>query len=635
MSKFINNTSGTDKTYAGQFVPDGGYYQIPVNLEIEFAEEDLLIQDLATPGSGIVMSDDGLTDLSGGPSDQINFLKGVLTPRSTIVDANGNAVSIVQGPQGDPGLDGQPGVSGFGIYAFSKTQADGTISKARGVNVTKVGTGSYDYTFTTPAPDADYAVEGTIFNLPTNTDTNVFVNNPTVNGFNITIGQGDNGTSLDTLMDEEHSIVVLGDAGPGGITNVYDIAIANGFVGTEQDFIDSLVGPAGADGADGATGATGPQGPPGDSAIRISSNDTTVGFIEDKFVAGSNKIAITVLNDGADEDLSFDVQPGNIGTSELNNDANFIDSAGAPVQPGDIANFETSTQLDSRDLNNRSRTNHTGTQTASTISDFAAAVAANEATTSLAFNAGTNILSYTDEDGTVTNIDLSLYLDDTNLSRITGGVLNSITGICTFTRDDLTTFDVDFSSLNDQAFINAAIATHETTIGNHDNVDLTGLATGDVLRYDGTNFTPIFLRPFKDFVQNLTPSGTQGTAFITQTTLSVNVPRTGNYKLDWSFVWSVNTTGSDFQFRVLQDGATQLYEQRDEPQDAGGTGITVDNLTGGTFNTGTDQKHVGSGFYILENLSAGAHTFEFQLANSVADTEAAIHQLSATIEEWI
>ena len=51
------------------------------------------------------------------------------------------------------------------------------------------------------------------------------------------------------------------------------------------------------------------------------------------------------------------------------------------------------------------RANHTGTQTASTISDFLSAVQSNETTTSLSLSGST--LSYVDEDGVTTNIDLS------------------------------------------------------------------------------------------------------------------------------------------------------------------------------------------------------------------------------------
>ena len=59
-----------------------------------------------------------------------------------------------------------------------------------------------------------------------------------------------------------------------------------------------------------------------------------------------------------------------------------------------------------------------------------------------------NTLRYTDETGTTTDIDLSLYLDDTNLSRLTSGSLDA-NGTATFTRDDNSTFTVDFSQFFD------------------------------------------------------------------------------------------------------------------------------------------------------------------------------------------
>lgn len=110
-------------------------------------------------------------------------------------------------------------------------------------------------------------------------------------------------------------------------------------------------------------------------------------------------------------------------------------------------NLETTTQLDARDGENRDRANHTGTQLASTISDFTTAVQSAETITTLGLVA--NVLKYTDEAGVETDLDLSLYLDDTNLARLVGGTLDGATGIATFTRDDATTFTVDMSSLLD------------------------------------------------------------------------------------------------------------------------------------------------------------------------------------------
>jgi hypothetical protein len=84
-----------------------------------------------------------------------------------------------------------------------------------------------------------------------------------------------------------------------------------------------------------------------------------------------------------------------------------------------------------------------------------------ETTTSLSINA--NVLTYTDEDGVDTDIDLSLYLDDTNLSRITNGVYDRFSGLATFTRDDDTTFTVDFNDLFSNSF-NLNVAADDSTL---------------------------------------------------------------------------------------------------------------------------------------------------------------------------
>ena len=94
-----------------------------------------------------------------------------------------------------------------------------------------------------------------------------------------------------------------------------------------------------------------------------------------------------------------------------------------------------------------------------------------ETTTSIA-KVGNN-LEYTDEDGTVTTIDLTPYLDDTNLSRLVSGEMNPDSYIATFTRDDASSFDIDFSPLLDTGL----------------DGDLTGSVFGDdsTLLVDGIN----------------------------------------------------------------------------------------------------------------------------------------------------
>ena len=199
------------------------------------------------------------------------------------------------------------------------------------------------------------------------------------------------------------------------------------------------------------------------------------------------------------------------------------------------------------------RANHTGTQLASTISDFNAAVQAAETQTTLTVQPG-NILRYIGEDGTNQDVDLNPYLDDTNLARIVSGTLDTGTGILTVTRDDSSTFTIDLSALLDnqnasevpvtpvgnltstdaqgalvelqgdidslntttgslqsqitandgdiltlqsqQTVQDAAIALNtakvsaDGSVGTHNDVDITGVQTGDQLEWNGSQFIP-------------------------------------------------------------------------------------------------------------------------------------------------
>ena len=58
-----------------------------------------------------------------------------------------------------------------------------------------------------------------------------------------------------------------------------------------------------------------------------------------------------------------------------------------------------------------------------------------------------------------------MYLDDTNLARLTSGSINSSTGVATFTRDDNTTFDIDMSAFLDGITVNNTLTSTSTTEG--------------------------------------------------------------------------------------------------------------------------------------------------------------------------
>lgn len=64
------------------------------------------------------------------------------------------------------------------------------------------------------------------------------------------------GTEIEWLASLEGA---PGDAGADG-ASAYEVAVANGFVGTEAEWLDSLVGASGVDGDDGSPGADGADG---------------------------------------------------------------------------------------------------------------------------------------------------------------------------------------------------------------------------------------------------------------------------------------------------------------------------------------------------------------------------------------
>ena len=101
----------------------------------------------------------------------------------------------------------------------------------------------------------------------------------------------------------------------------------------------------------------------------------------------------------------------------------------------------------------------------SKLDGIEAGAQANVAETVTSISLAANTLTYTDENGADTDIDLSLYLDDTNLARLTSGSINGSTGIATFTRDDASTFTVDMSAFLDAITLNDTLTSTSVTEG--------------------------------------------------------------------------------------------------------------------------------------------------------------------------
>lgn len=130
----------------------------------------------------------------------------------------------------------QLGVSNS-FYAFSKTSSTGVQLNGFKLNVSFVSTGVYDYTFDQPLLNSNYAVSAQPFN--TVTDTNAQISNITTNGFRVTIGVGDNGTSPDTPTNTQHSVVVFGVPISGNTIPSVGISDFTGYTATTQSQINS------------------------------------------------------------------------------------------------------------------------------------------------------------------------------------------------------------------------------------------------------------------------------------------------------------------------------------------------------------------------------------------------------------
>ena len=259
-------------------------------------------------------------------------------------------------------------------------------------------------------------------------------------------------------------------------------------------------------------------------------------------------------------------------------------------------------------------TDEDGTSTDINLAGF------NETLTSLSI--ASNILTYTDEDGTETDIDLSLYLDDTNLARLTSGTLDGATGIATFTRDDATTFTVDFSDLLDDTDTDTTydLSTKNNATAGID-LDLTAGGDGsgtDTVTFKGANAVTVTQASnvvtidvpngVNDFVDGATFNTANG-----ELTLSVGnqsdvvVDLDGRYLQSYSetdTLDSVATRGNttDQSIKIGEDGGTPDTELHV----VGAITIEGDTAVSGTLTNVAISQNINSD---LTSYSAGQDSF--------------------------
>lgn len=209
-------------------------------------------------------------------------------------------------------------------------------------------------------------------------------------------------------------------------------------------------------------------------------------------------------------------------------------------------------------------------------------------------------LVFTDSTGSVNDIDLSWAVDDTNLARLTSGSLDSETGIATFTRDDASTFTVNFSALFDDTnnYVDSASFSGGTlTLGRNGTLnDITVSLDGRYL----TSYTET------STLSEVTARGAVTTDTVGVGGIEISNPNTSTKGgLDYT---SSATNGSNHVITFTGRTAkilVSVYDTRDNSIHATELLVTTDN----TDVYITEYATVISGVSLIEGITATVSNF--------------------------
>lgn len=157
---------------------------------------------------------------------------------------------------------------------------------------------------------------------------------------------------------------------------------------------------------------------------------------------------------------------------------------------------------------------------------------------------------------------------------------------------------------------NTAKVSADGSIDTHSDVNLGSIAEGQLLRWSGGQLVPFTLPEIpvrgleREYVSDLAVTTVTNT-WTTKITQDFNFIAGNTYRVDWSYFWNGNSTGTDFWARILIDGI-QAFEHRQEPKDAAGS----------FESTGTDQKHPAQGYFIFTPGVSGLVTLTLEFRNS-------------------
>ncbi len=165
--------------------------------------------------------------------------------------------------------------------------------------------------------------------------------------------------------------------------------------------------------------------------------------------------------------------------------------------------------------------------------------------------------------------------------------------------------------------LNTAKVSADGPVSTHSDVDTTGVALGDRLQFDGSEWVPSVVDTRFEHIFDDTETTTTSTVF--QNYFTLTTPATneaGTYKIVISYIWNHDSTTSDFEGRVVLDGdtANPITFHKQEPKDSAGGDPS-----------GTTQRY-GYTQVVEVIVAAGSHTYDFEFRTDNGANESTVFQ---------
>ena len=123
-------------------------------------------------------------------------------------------------------------------------------------------------------------------------------------------------------------------------------------------------------------------------------------------------------------------------------------------------------------------------------------------------------------------------------------------------------------------------------------------------------------------VNEFATSVTTSTTFQNKATLTFDIISGFKYRYGWSYQWNHDATANDFEARIMV-GGVEFQRHVQEPKDPAGTSFD---------GSGTNQRHMASGFDYYTATTTGTLTLELEYRTGTAGVKSAIFE--ARLEQW-